>query len=101
MQGLWIFVAVSVLDLLLTYYILTCGGRELNPFYKRVKERWGLDGMMTANIALTALLGYLFWELGEWAGPSGDAALGVMGGVRGIAVVWNLRIMKKIRDRTR
>jgi hypothetical protein len=48
-----LFIALSTLDILLTWYILRQGGSEVNPVAERVILYWGLPGAIGFKYALT------------------------------------------------
>lgn len=55
------FILVSVLDILMTYFLLRKGGRfrEANPFAGYFINRWGVKGMVFFKLGMVAIIAIL------------------------------------------
>lgn len=54
-QYVW-FVFFSALDIMLTWAILSRGGREVNPVANEIIQMWGLNGAILFKFSITALV---------------------------------------------
>ena len=54
-QYVW-FVFFSALDIMLTWAILSRGGREVNPIADQVIQLWGLNGAIVFKFSITVLV---------------------------------------------
>jgi hypothetical protein len=54
-QYVW-FVFFSALDIMLTWAILSRGGREVNPIANEIIQMWGLNGAIIFKFSITALV---------------------------------------------
>lgn len=51
--GHTLFLTVATLDILLTAWVLSIGGREVNPVAAAVIATWGMGGIISFKFALT------------------------------------------------
>ena len=54
-----VFIAINVMDIFMTYLLLSTGGIETNPIANYFQQRWGFDGMILLKMLSVAFVSVL------------------------------------------
>jgi len=98
-----LIVLMQLYDFWSTYFVLTHGGREMNPVLLRLQElllslgfRWKWLWLVIAKTWVVLVLG-VGWYFNVWAGD-GVYLLGALAAFYVYAMLGNYRAVKKVRD---
>ena len=87
------FVAVSSLDVILTWLILALGGSEVNPIAALVIHEWGLTGAILFKYSLTLFVVIVCEVVGRTKERTGRALAGVAIAISSLPVLYSLGLL--------
>lgn len=90
-----VLLVLSALDVIMTWIILSVGGREANPIAEAVIDRWGLNGMIVYKFVLIAVFILICEAVGSLRDSAGRSLSRISLAIAAVPVVWSLILLTR------